>query len=181
MTARQYSITLSKLSRLVYISFSFIFLCIIYSFSVSVDLSPSSSYRYFSIIRVILVSIIKFLIFTILHHSWWCDIWELFYYLIQVIPISFCFVFIYITVYHIFIIIHHSWICDIWEFLCYLFQGIPISFCFIYVNIRLYYIFTRGRTGKKLTSTLVIRAFLSFELPGIFLKYGSCLFFKKIF
>ena len=37
----------------------------------------------------------------------------------------------------------------------------------------------RGRTDKKLTSTLVIRTFLSFELPNIFLKYGSRLFFKK--
>ena len=37
----------------------------------------------------------------------------------------------------------------------------------------------RGRTDKKLTSTLVIRTFLSFELPDIFKKYGSRLFFKK--
>ena len=38
---------------------------------------------------------------------------------------------------------------------------------------------TRGRTDKKLTSTLVIQTFLSFELADIFLKYGSRLFFKK--
>ena len=37
----------------------------------------------------------------------------------------------------------------------------------------------RGWTDKKLTSTLVIRPFLSFELADIFLKYGSRLFFKK--
>ena len=37
----------------------------------------------------------------------------------------------------------------------------------------------RGQTDKKLTSTLVIQTFLSFELADIFLKYGSCLFFKK--
>ena len=37
----------------------------------------------------------------------------------------------------------------------------------------------RGRTDKKLISTLVIRTFLSFELPVIFFKYGSLLFFKK--
>ena len=36
-----------------------------------------------------------------------------------------------------------------------------------------------GRTDKRLTSTLVIRIFLSFDLADIFLKYGSCLFFKK--
>ena len=34
-------------------------------------------------------------------------------------------------------------------------------------------------TDKKLTSTLVIQNFLSFELADIFLKYGSRLFFKK--
>ena len=39
--------------------------------------------------------------------------------------------------------------------------------------------YSRGRTDKKLTSTLVIRTFLSFELADIFLKYGSRLFFKK--
>ena len=39
----------------------------------------------------------------------------------------------------------------------------------------------RGRTDKKLTSTLVIQIFLSFELADIFLKYGSRLFFKKSF
>ena len=39
--------------------------------------------------------------------------------------------------------------------------------------------FIRGRTDKKLTSTLVIRTFLSFELADILLKYGSLLFFKK--
>ena len=38
---------------------------------------------------------------------------------------------------------------------------------------------SRGRTDKELTSTLVIRTFLSFELADIFLKYGSRLFFKK--
>ena len=38
---------------------------------------------------------------------------------------------------------------------------------------------TRGKTDKKLTSTLVIRTFLSFELTDIFKKYGSLLFFKK--
>ena len=38
---------------------------------------------------------------------------------------------------------------------------------------------SRGRTDKKLTSMLVIRIFLSFELADIFLKYGSRLFFKK--
>ena len=37
----------------------------------------------------------------------------------------------------------------------------------------------RGRTDKKLTSMLVIRNFLSFELADIFLKYGCRLFFKK--
>ena len=37
----------------------------------------------------------------------------------------------------------------------------------------------RGRTDKKLTSTLVIRTFISFELPDIFIKHGSRLFFKK--
>ena len=37
----------------------------------------------------------------------------------------------------------------------------------------------RGQTDKKLTSTLVIWTFLSFELTDIFLKYGSLLFFKK--
>ena len=37
----------------------------------------------------------------------------------------------------------------------------------------------RGRTDKKLTSTLVIQTFLSFDLPHIFLKCGSRLFFKK--
>ena len=37
----------------------------------------------------------------------------------------------------------------------------------------------RGRTDKKLTSTLVIRTFLSFELADIFLKYWGRLFFKK--
>ena len=37
----------------------------------------------------------------------------------------------------------------------------------------------RGRTDKKLTSTLVIQNFFSFELADIFLKYGSSLFFKK--
>ena len=36
-----------------------------------------------------------------------------------------------------------------------------------------------GQTDKKLTSTLVIWTFLSFELADIFLKYGSRLFFKK--
>ena len=38
---------------------------------------------------------------------------------------------------------------------------------------------TRGQTDKKLTSTLVIRTFLIFELANIVLKYGSRLFFKK--
>ena len=37
----------------------------------------------------------------------------------------------------------------------------------------------RGRTDKKLTSTLVIWTCFSFELANIFLKYGSPLFFKK--
>ena len=37
----------------------------------------------------------------------------------------------------------------------------------------------RGRTDKKLTGTLVIQTFLSFDLVDIFLKYGSLLFFKK--
>ena len=37
----------------------------------------------------------------------------------------------------------------------------------------------RGRTDKKLTSTLVIRTLLCFELADIFKKYGSRLFFKK--
>ena len=37
----------------------------------------------------------------------------------------------------------------------------------------------RGRTDKKLTNTLVIWTFLSFELADIFLNYGSRLFFKK--
>ena len=37
----------------------------------------------------------------------------------------------------------------------------------------------RGQTDKKLTSTLVIWTFLSFELADIFFKYGSLLFFKK--
>ena len=37
----------------------------------------------------------------------------------------------------------------------------------------------REQTDKKLTSRLVIRTFLSFELADIFLKYGSHLFFKK--
>ena len=37
---------------------------------------------------------------------------------------------------------------------------------------------TRGRTDKKLTSTLVIRKNLSFELADIFLKYGSLLLLK---
>ena len=37
----------------------------------------------------------------------------------------------------------------------------------------------RRRTDKKLTSTLVIRTFLSFELADIVLKYGCRLFFKK--
>ena len=36
----------------------------------------------------------------------------------------------------------------------------------------------RGRTDKKLTSTLVIRTFLSFELADIFYKYGSLLLLK---
>ena len=39
--------------------------------------------------------------------------------------------------------------------------------------------FSRGRTGKKLTSTLVIQTFLSFDLADIFKKYGSLLIFKK--
>ena len=38
---------------------------------------------------------------------------------------------------------------------------------------------SRGRTDKKLTITLVIRTFLSFNLANIFFKYGSRLFFKK--
>ena len=38
---------------------------------------------------------------------------------------------------------------------------------------------SRGRTDTKLTSTLVIRTFLSFELADIFKKYGSRLFLKK--
>ena len=38
---------------------------------------------------------------------------------------------------------------------------------------------SRGQTDKKLTSMLVIRNFLSFELADIFLNYGSLLFFKK--
>ena len=37
----------------------------------------------------------------------------------------------------------------------------------------------RGRTDKKLTSTLVIWTFLSFELADIVLKYESRLFFKR--
>ena len=37
----------------------------------------------------------------------------------------------------------------------------------------------RGRTDKKLTSTLVIRTFLSLGLADIFFEYGSRLFFKK--
>ena len=37
----------------------------------------------------------------------------------------------------------------------------------------------RGQTDKTITSMLVIQTFLSFELAGIFLKYGSRLFFKK--
>ena len=36
----------------------------------------------------------------------------------------------------------------------------------------------RGRTDKKLTSTLVIQTFLSFKLADIFEKYGSLLLLK---
>ena len=37
----------------------------------------------------------------------------------------------------------------------------------------------RGQTDKKLTSTLVIWTFSSFELANILKKYGIHLFFKK--
>ena len=37
----------------------------------------------------------------------------------------------------------------------------------------------RGQTDKKITSTLVIQTFISFELADNFFKYGSRLFFKK--
>ena len=40
-------------------------------------------------------------------------------------------------------------------------------------------IYSRGRTDKKLTITLVIQTFLSFELADIFFKYGSRLLKKK--
>ena len=56
------------------------------------------------IIQIIFVAIIKFLISTILHHSWACAISSLLYYLFKGIPISFCFVFIHIPVYHTFIL-----------------------------------------------------------------------------
>ena len=39
---------------------------------------------------------------------------------------------------------------------------------------------TRGRTDKKLTSTLVIWYFLSFELPDIFKSMGVVYFSKKL-
>ena len=39
---------------------------------------------------------------------------------------------------------------------------------------------TRGRTDKTLTSTLVIRTFLSFELPDIFKSMGVVYFSKKL-
>ena len=38
---------------------------------------------------------------------------------------------------------------------------------------------TRGRTDKKLTSTLVIRTFLSFELADIFKSMGLVYFSKR--
>ena len=54
-------------------------------------------------------------------------------------------------------------------------------------RLRIYYqslkngvVNTRGRTDKKLTSTLVIRTFLSFELPDIFQTMGVVYFSKKL-
>ena len=51
-------------------------------------------------------------------------------------------------------------------------RGVPLHW-YQWCNIQ-------GRTDKKLTTALVIRIFLSFELADIFLKYGS-LFFQKSF
>ena len=64
------------------------------------------SFMYFCFVllnEIILVDILKFLIYTILHHNWGCVIWEFIYYLSQSIPISLCFIFIHIAVYHTFI------------------------------------------------------------------------------
>ena len=70
VSSGHYSITLSKVSQLFSVLFSFIFLFIISSFSISIDL-----YTFFKIqtcfiflTQIILVVIIKFSIYTILHH-----------------------------------------------------------------------------------------------------------------
>ena len=54
-------------------------------------------------IQIIFVDIIKLFITTILHHLWGYFIWEFLYYIIQGIPIRFCYIFNYIAVCHTFI------------------------------------------------------------------------------
>ena len=109
----------------------------LFEISFAADYSLSSSYRnLFSLFRGIFVSLVNFLIYTIFHHRWVCDISALLSFLVQDILISFCFVFIHISMYCIFIFI-----------ICLLFYLFIIYTCFsliigIFVAIIKFLIYT---------------------------------------